>query len=95
VSDALYVHTEECFRAVGAIRTALEPASTFPAVEVPDVGAPAAMESLLTASTLAASLPSAIAAQLGLVANAITLGVIDVYRADSPCGPSPWMTEDD
>ena len=69
------------FEAVGAIRTALESASTFPTVEVPDVGVPAAMESLVTASTIAATLPAAIATQLGLVANAITLGIIDAL----PC----------
>jgi hypothetical protein len=95
VSDSLYMHTEGAFEAVGGIRMALEPASTFPSVEVPDVGVPAAMESLLAASTLAASLPSAIATQLGLIANAITLGIIDVYRADAPCGQSPWMSEED
>ncbi len=95
MSDSLYMHTEECFEAVGGIRTALEPASTFPTVEVPDVGVPAAMESLVTASTIVATLPAAIAGQLGLIANAITLGVIDVYRADNPCGQSPWMSADD
>jgi hypothetical protein len=95
VSDSLYIDTEACFESAGAIRTALEPAGTFPTVAVPDVGVPVAMESLLTASTIAATLPAAIASQLGLIANSITLGAIDVYRADSPCGQSPWMTEDD
>jgi hypothetical protein len=95
MSDNLYIRTEECFASVGEIRTALEPASTFPTVEVPDVGVPAAMESLLAASAIAASLPGAIATQLGLIANSITLGVADAYRADNPCGQSPWMSAED
>jgi len=92
-TDPSYVHTEECFAAVGKIRTALAPASTFPTLEIPDVGVPAAMESVLAASTLAASLPAAIAGQLGPIANAITLGMMDVFRADSPCEVPPWSLE--
>lgn len=85
MSDAVFFDIQAGFDAVGDLRSSLEAAITFPTLEVPDVGVPAAMESLLGVSALAASLPNAIASQLGLIANAITEGAMDAIQADNPC----------
>jgi len=43
------------------------------------------METLSGVSAVAASLPNAIASQLGPIANAITEGAMDAVQADNPC----------